>query len=109
MAARMQLSDPFEPAEYRTRLERFHAEMERRGLDAMLLYAQESLYYLYGYDQIGYWVYQAYVVPRRGEPTALVRIVDKDLVANSALVRDIRTWADDSDDDPATMTARILA
>ncbi|MBM3629914.1 MAG: hypothetical protein FJX21_19130, partial [Alphaproteobacteria bacterium] len=44
----------FEKAEYEARLARARAEMARRGLAAVLLYAQESHYYLTGFDSGGY-------------------------------------------------------
>jgi len=46
---------PFEIAEYGARIECTRAAMLQARLD-LLLVRQESLYYLFGHDQIGYWV-----------------------------------------------------
>jgi Xaa-Pro aminopeptidase len=48
----------FEEREFQTRLERTRAEPGRRRLDALLLFAPESLYYLTGYDSTGYVFFQ---------------------------------------------------
>ena len=109
MAPKLELNDPFPIAEYEDRVARLHAAMDQEGLDAVLIHAQESMFYLYNYDQLGYWIYQTVVVPRRGEPVALVRIADLYLARQSVLIKDVRTWADDSEKDPAEIAVDILA
>ncbi len=44
---------PFPATEYHRRIEKCRARMVAAGLDALLLFAQESLYYLTGYDSGG--------------------------------------------------------
>ncbi|MBV8765643.1 MAG: aminopeptidase P family N-terminal domain-containing protein, partial [Hyphomicrobiales bacterium] len=44
----------FAPTEFAQRLERLQAAMARDRLDAMFLFAQESLYWLTGYDTFGF-------------------------------------------------------
>lgn len=44
----------FEPSEFEARRERLTAKMAEEKLDAMLLFAQESMYWLTGYDTFGY-------------------------------------------------------
>lgn len=41
---------PFRDAEYDARLAAARRELASRGLDALIVFAQESLYYLFGYD-----------------------------------------------------------
>jgi Xaa-Pro dipeptidase len=82
--------------------------MRAIGLDAILLFHQESMYYLFGYDQIGYWVYQTVLLPVDGEPGAVVRKVDEALIREPGLVGDIRVWFDDPDKDPIALTGDIL-
>ncbi len=99
----------FEPAEYAARQARLRLAMEAANLDAVLLFQQESLYYLYGYDQIGYWVYQTAVVPAVDEsPTVLCRNADEHLIRESPFLDDVRTWLDDSPRDPGQITVDIL-
>jgi Xaa-Pro dipeptidase len=82
--------------------------MNEQVLDVLLVFHQEHMYYLTGYDQVGYWVYQVLIVPREGELTYIVRRVDELLVRQSPLVSDVRIWLDDVSADPTQMTARTL-
>jgi Xaa-Pro aminopeptidase len=62
----------FEETEYSGRIERVRAELRRRDLDGLLLFAQESLYYLAGYDTTGYVFFQSAVLTADGQPLALL-------------------------------------
>jgi Xaa-Pro dipeptidase len=103
------VSPAFPRVEYDDRLRRTRAAMRRAGLDVLLVFHQEHMFYLAGYDQIGYWVYQVLVVPAAEAPmTAIVRKVDELLVREGGLVDDVRVWLDDEDRDPARQTADVL-
>ncbi len=83
--------------------------MREAGLDVLLVFHQEHMFYLAGYDQIGYWVYQVLVVPAADQPmTAIVRKVDELLVREGGIVDDVRVWLDDATRDPAQQTADVL-
>jgi Xaa-Pro dipeptidase len=104
------MTAPFDRAEYASRLRRTRAAMRDAGLDALLVFHQEHMFYLAGYDQIGYWVYQVLIVPAADEPmTAVVRKVDELLVRDGGIVEDVRVWLDDATRDPAEQTADVLA
>ncbi|HZS34169.1 MAG TPA: Xaa-Pro peptidase family protein [Methylomirabilota bacterium] len=104
------MTPPFERAEYAARLRRTRAAMRAAGLDALLVFHQEHMFYLAGYDQIGYWVYQVLIVPADDAPmTAIVRKVDEPLVRDGGIVDDVRVWLDDTSRDPAQQTADVLA
>jgi Xaa-Pro dipeptidase len=104
------MSAPFERAEYAARLRRTRDAMRAAGLDVLLVFHQEHMFYLAGYDQIGYWVYQVLIVPAAEAPmTALVRKVDELLVREGGIVDDVRVWLDDATRDPAQQTADLLA
>lgn len=101
---------PFERAEYERRFATVRRALEDAELDALLVFHQENMNYLFGYDQNGYWVYQVAVVTReRDDIVVLARPADHALIAGLPFVEDLRLWRDDSDDDPAQMTADILA
>jgi Xaa-Pro dipeptidase len=100
---------PFDAEEYAKRVERARAALDEQRLDALVLFHQESMYYLFGYDQLGYWVYQAAVLTPDGEITVLSRGADHDLIAGLPGVSEVRTWKDDSHDEPALMTRDLLA
>lgn len=98
----------FSRTEYRARIEALLARMQEREIEALVLFSQESMYYLYGYDQVGYWVYQAVVVPGDGgEPIAICRAADQHLV-EASLIGDVRVWLDDRDHDPCKLTVDAL-
>jgi Xaa-Pro dipeptidase len=100
----------FDAAEYRARTERVLEECRRRGLDGLLLFAQESLYYLFGYDQLGYWVYQAVLLPASGAPpVAICRAADELIIRESPYLDDVRVWMDEGGDGAAENTAAALA
>lgn len=44
----------FEPEEFAARRDRLILKMEEEKLDALLLFAQESMYWLTGYDTFGF-------------------------------------------------------
>ena len=101
---------PFDRAEYAARLRKTRDAMRAAGLDVLLVFHQEHMFYLAGYDQIGYWVYQVLIVPAADEPmTAIVRKVDELLVRAGGIVDDVRVWLDDATRDPAQQTAEVLA
>ena len=103
------MTPPFERSEYDDRLRRTRAAMREAGLDVLLVFHQEHMFYLAGYDQIGYWVYQVLIVPADTSPmTAIVRKVDELLVRAGGIVEDVRVWLDDATLDPAQQTAEVL-
>ncbi len=48
----------FARAEYQARIARAIADMQRNGLDGLLMFQQESMYYLTGYDTFGFCFFQ---------------------------------------------------
>ena len=103
------MTPPFEPSEYEDRLRRTRAAMREAGLDVLLVFHQEHMFYLAGYDQIGYWVYQVLIVPAaEGPMTAIVRKVDELLVREAGIVQDVRVWLDDAALNPAEQTVQVL-
>jgi Xaa-Pro dipeptidase len=67
------------------------------------------MYYVFGYDQVGYWVYQTAILPADGRGiTVVCRGADLSLVGGLPFVEDIRTWLDVGQYDPAQITADAL-
>jgi Xaa-Pro dipeptidase len=99
----------FEISEYEARNRRALVAMREARLDALLLFHQESMYYLFGYDQIGYWVYQTVILPGDGSgPTAICRGADELIIKESPFVTDIRPWVDDRYVNPGEFTVQVL-
>ena len=91
---------PFELAEYEARMDRLRAAMRERGLDAMFLFAQESMFWLTGYDTFGFCFFQSLVVTADGRTALLTRSADLRQAALTSTVEDVRVWRDGADADP---------
>ena len=75
--------------------------MAERGLDAMLLFAQESMYWLTGYDTFGFCFFQSLVVRADGRMSLLTRSADLRQAEHTSILDDIRVWTDRKDATPA--------
>jgi len=98
----------FTGAGFDDRMARTRAEMDRRGLDVMLLFAPESQYWLTGYDTFGYCSFQCLVVSDRA-PVLLTRSADLRQAQLTSTIRDIRIWRDRAGADPTENLAALLA
>ncbi|MXN17807.1 M24 family metallopeptidase [Pseudooceanicola sp. GBMRC 2024] len=63
----------FEDAEFERRLEGTRKLMAAQGLDALICFAPENLYYLTNHDTPGYYWYQACVVTHDHKPVNVIR------------------------------------
>src|SRR3954465_3318826 len=66
----------FQRSEYADRLVRLTEKMKAEKLDALLLFKQESMYWLTGYDTFGYCFFQCLVLHADGRMTLLTRAPD---------------------------------
>jgi Xaa-Pro dipeptidase len=79
----MALSIPvFPPEEYDRRVAAVRASMQRRGLDGVLISSPENIYYLCGLDHMGYFAYQALVVPLDGPVVLITRAMERATVTD---------------------------
>jgi Xaa-Pro dipeptidase len=100
----------FEAAEHRDRQARARAELAKRGLDALLVFAQESHYWLTGFDTSGYVFFQVGVLTADDRPTVLLtRRPDLRQAQVSSLYDDIRIWLNAEGARPALELRGILA
>ena len=100
----------FAAEEYAERLARFRAELNRRGLAALLIFAQESHYWLTGFDSAGYVLFQAGVIPADDRGTVLLtRIPDRRQAEVASLYDEVRVWVNAPDARPAEELRAILA
>ncbi|MHA7777030.1 M24 family metallopeptidase [Roseibium sp. M-1] len=84
----------FSDAEFESRFDRLKAAMEAEKLDAMLLFAQESMYWLTGYDTFGFCFFQCLVVTKEGRKVLLTRSADERQAKHTSNIEDIRIWID---------------
>ena len=70
------------------------ASLAENGLDGLVLFRQESMYYLTGYDTSGYTMFQGMYVSAAGEIALLTRSADRLQSRMTSVIDDIRIWAD---------------
>ena len=99
----------FSVEELANRRQRACAEMKRRGLDALLLFRQESMYYLTGYDTFGYVYFHCLVLTADGRMVLLTRAPDLRQARYTSVIEDIRIWVDREGANPAEELKSILA
>jgi len=104
-------SPPFQRSEHQQRIHRLKQAMQQEKLDAVLIYSQHSMYYLFGYDVMSgaAIAYQTVIVPLDGEPVALVRNTMVDRVSQSPFLNDVRHYTESFSSDSVRMTTEILA
>jgi Xaa-Pro dipeptidase len=96
-------------ATYEERRARVKDECRRRGLAGILLFDQASLFYLFGYDQIGYWVFQTVYLPADDTaPAAVCRAPDEQMIRGTGAIDDVRVWFDESPKSPGDMVTELL-
>ena len=91
----------FSKTEFDNRRDRVMAAMTERKLDALLLFAQESMYWLTGYDTFGFCFFQCMVFKADGSMTLLTRSADLRQAQLTSTLKDIHVWRDNGNANPA--------
>ena len=99
----------FAPDEYAARMGRLQAAMAENKLDAMLLFAQESMYWLTGYDTFGFCFFQCMVVEKSGATALLTRSADLRQARHTSNVETIVIWEDRANAHPTRDLKDLLA
>ena len=84
------------------------SEMQSRGLDALLIFRQESMYYLTGYDTTGYSQFQCLYMSAGGTLILLTRSADLHQAQLTSVIKDVRIWVDHADSNPGLDLRQIL-
>ncbi|MEM6548674.1 MAG: Xaa-Pro peptidase family protein [Pseudomonadota bacterium] len=71
-----------------------------QGLDGLLIFKQESMFYLTGYDTAGYSMFQAMWLGADGRLALLTRSADRLQAKLTSVVEDTRIWVDREGADP---------
>ncbi len=82
-------------------------ELVRRELDGLLIFSQESMYYLTGYDTFGYCFFQCLYLGVDGRFALVTRSPDLRQAQRTSVIEDIRIWVDGEDQNPA-LDLRLL-
>jgi Xaa-Pro dipeptidase len=99
----------FTPDELAKRRAAAIADMGRRGLDGLLMFRQESMYYLSGYDTFGYVFFQCLYLGRDDRMVLLTRAPDLLQAEHTSVIEDIRIWVDGPNAEPAQELKSLLA
>src|SRR5260221_1810624 len=91
----------FSTGELAGRRERAIALLQTRGLDGLLMFRQESMYYLTGYDTFGYVFFQCLYLGADGRLMLLTRTPDLRQARHTSVIEDIRVWVDGREAEPA--------
>ena len=68
--------------------------MKEQNLDALLMFRQESMYWLTGYDTFGFVFFQTLILDQKGNIILLTRAPDLRQAQNTSNIEDIRIWVD---------------
>jgi len=99
----------FDTEEYANRLQRLTSRMREEKLDAILLFAQESMYWLTGYDTFGYCFFQTLVVKASGDMVLLTRSADLRQTRHTSNIEKIEIWVDRVNADPTMDLKNLLS
>jgi Xaa-Pro dipeptidase len=95
--------------EFAARRRRVCAEMAKAGFDGLLLFRQESMYWLTGYDTSGYSMFQGLYMRADGALALLTRSADLRQAHLTSVIEDIRIWTDRDGANPAAELRDLVA
>ena len=98
----------FSSEEFAQRSRRTMEALKSRNLDGLLMFRQESMYYLSGYDSFGYVFFQCLYLGADGRMMLLTRAPDLRQARHTSILEDIRIWTDGPDANPAKQLKHIL-
>ncbi|WP_430474748.1 M24 family metallopeptidase [Thalassospira lucentensis] len=99
----------FDREELATRRARTIKKLEQAGLDGLLMFRQESMFYLTGYDTFGYVFFQCLYLGADGRVSLITRAPDLRQAQHTSDIEDIRIWIDGPNVNPAFQLRDMLA
>ena len=98
----------FSKEEFSLRKSKVIQSMKDQNIDALLMFRQESMYWLTGYDTFGYVFFQTLVLDQKGNIILLTRAPDLRQAQNTSNIEDIRIWIDKDGSNPTEDLKIIL-
>jgi Xaa-Pro dipeptidase len=98
----------FTSQEFRNRKENALKSMNKAEIDALLMFKQESMFWLTGYDTFGYVFFQSLILDKYGNVILLTRAPDLRQAQNTSNIKDIRIWVDKDGANPNDDLKKIL-
>ena len=91
----------FTKKEFSDRKSKVIQKLKKQNLDGLLMFKQESMYWLTGYDSFGFVYFQCLVITTKGHLILLTRVPDLRQAQNTSIIKDIRIWVDKDNANPA--------
>ena len=98
----------FSKEEFKFRKSNVLNSMMEQNIDALLMFRQESMYWLTGYDTFGYVFFQTLVLDQNENLILLTRAPDLRQAQNTSNINDIRIWIDKDGSNPTDDLKTIL-
>jgi len=98
----------FSKEEFKSRKSKVLNSMKKENIDALLMFRQESMYWLTGYDTFGYVFFQTLILDQKGNIVLLTRAPDLRQAQNTSNIEDIRIWIDKDGSNPTDELKNIL-
>ena len=98
----------FHREEFERRVRRLCVALDAQGLDGLLLFKQESMYYLTGYDTFGFCFFQCLYFGADGRKVLMTRAPDLRQAQHTSTLDDIRVWTDEAGASPALFLRNML-
>ncbi|QIB32771.1 M24 family metallopeptidase [Ancylobacter pratisalsi] len=99
----------FTAPEFARRKERLLTQIAAHRLDGLLMFQQESMYWLTGYDTFGFCFFQGLWLGADGRLALLTRSADMRQAQHTSLIEDIRVWTDRADASPQSQLRDMVA
>ena len=99
----------FTKEEFLERKSKIIKELKKQNLDGLLMFKQESMYWLTGYDTFGYVYFQCLVLTIKGDLVLLTRAPDLRQAQNTSIIKDIKIWVDKNESNPTDELKNILS
>jgi len=98
----------FSKEEFESRKLKVLKSMKIQNIDALLMFRQESMYWLTGYDTFGYVFFQTLVLDQKGNIVLLTRAPDLRQAQNTSNIENIKIWVDKDKSNPTDDLIIIL-
>ena len=97
----------FSKEEFTSRKSKVLKSMKEQNIDALLMFRQESMYWLTGYDTFGYVFFLTLVLDQKGNIVLLTRAPDLRQAQNTSNIENIKIWVDKEKSNP-TVDLKII-
>ena len=98
----------FSKEEFASRKSKVISSMKEQNINALLMFKQESMYWLTGYDTFGFVFFQSLILNENGEIILLTRAPDLRQAQNTSNIKNIIIWEDKETSSPTDILKRIL-